>query len=73
MKYISTRGNGERIESAEAILKGIADDGGLFVPEEIPKITLNFIGELTKLSYEERAKRILSLFLTDYNEEELDI
>ncbi|MBR3721417.1 MAG: threonine synthase [Selenomonadaceae bacterium] len=73
MKYISTRGNGEKIESAEAILKGIADDGGLFVPEEIPKITLNFIGELTKLSYEERAKRILSLFLTDYSEEELDV
>ncbi|MBR3623921.1 MAG: threonine synthase, partial [Selenomonadaceae bacterium] len=72
MKYISTRGNTERIESAEAILKGIADDGGLFVPEEMPKVNLEFIGELANLSYEERAKRILALLLTDYTDEELD-
>ncbi|MBO6304486.1 MAG: threonine synthase [Selenomonadaceae bacterium] len=71
MKYISTRGSGEKLDSANAILKGIADDGGLFAPEDIPSIDLDFINNLTNLSYEERAKAILSLFLTDYTEEEI--
>lgn len=71
MKYISTRGAAEELNSAEAILKGIASDGGLFAPNEIPAVDLNFIESLIKLSYEERAKKILSLFLTDYSEAEL--
>ena len=73
LKYISTRGAAEKLDSAEAILKGIAADGGLFAPGEIPSVDLNFIEDLTKLSYEERAKKILSLFLTDYTAEELDL
>lgn len=71
MKYISTRGLGEKIDSADAILKGIADDGGLFVPENIPTVSLDFVKNLINLSYEERAKAVLSLFLTDYTEEEI--
>lgn len=71
MKYISTRGGGADVASAEAIIQGLADDGGLFVPEEIPAVGLDFIEEMTRLSYEERAARILELFLMDYTADEL--
>ena len=71
MKYFSTRGKAETVESAKAVLQGIAEDGGLFVPTEIPKIDANFMQELVALSYAERAKKILGLFLTDYTDEEI--
>lgn len=71
MEYISTRGNGEHISAAEAIIKGIADDGGLFVPTDIPQVDKKFIEELAELSYCERANRILSLFLTDFSHDEI--
>ncbi|MBO6209115.1 MAG: threonine synthase, partial [Schwartzia sp.] len=71
MKYFSTRGKAETVSSAQAILQGIAEDGGLFVPTEIPKIDANFMQELVALSYAERAKKILGLFLTDYTVEEI--
>ena len=71
MDYFSTRGATERVSSAEAILKGLATDGGLFVPASFPQMTLPEIEALRDLSYEERAVRILRLYLTDYTEEEL--
>ncbi len=72
MKYISTRGaEAEGVSSAYAIKTGLASDGGLFMPEEIPEIDLEFIKELSDLPYTERAAKILSLFLTDYTYEEL--
>ncbi len=71
MKYLSTRGKAETVESAKAILQGIAEDGGLFVPTEIPKVDAAFVQELVGLSYAERAKKILGLFLTDYTVEEI--
>ncbi|MBQ8302050.1 MAG: threonine synthase [Clostridia bacterium] len=72
MKYISTRGaHSEGVSSAYAIKTGLAKDGGLFMPEEIPVIDLGFIEELSALSYPERAARVLSLFLTDYTYDEL--
>ena len=72
MKYISTRGaHEEGVSSAYAIKTGLASDGGLFMPESIPEINLNFIEELSSLSYPDRAARVLSLFLTDYTYEEL--
>lgn len=71
MKYISTRGNGETLDSAEAIIRGLAADGGLFVPTSLPQVSEGFIRELSSLSYEERARKVLGLFLTDYTEEEL--
>ena len=71
MDYFSTRGAKERVSSAAAILKGLASDGGLFVPDSFPQMTLSEIEALVPLSYEERAVRILRLFLTDYTEEEL--
>ena len=71
MDYFSTRGATERVSSAEAILKGLASDGGLFVPASFPQMTLPEIEALRDLSYEERAVRILRRYLTDYTEEEL--
>ena len=71
MDYFSTRGAKERVSSAEAILMGLASDGGLFVPASFPQMTLSEIEALRDLSYEERAVRILRLYLTDYTEEEL--
>ena len=72
MKYVSTRGaHKEGVSSAYAIKTGLASDGGLFMPVDIPGIGLDFIEELSSLSYPERAARVLSLFLTDYTNEEL--
>ena len=71
LKYNSTRGKAASVASAEAIIQGLAADGGLFVPEEMPKADLDFIAGMRQLSYEERAARILGLFLTDYTSEEL--
>lgn len=72
MKYISTRGaHSDGVSSAYAIKTGLASDGGLFMPETIPEIDLDFIKSIAALSYPERAARILSLFLTDYSYEEL--
>ena len=72
MKFVSTRGaHKEGVSSAYAIKTGLASDGGLFMPESIPQIGLDFIKELSSLSYPERAARVLSLFLTDYTKEEL--
>jgi len=71
MKYMSTRNNKLAVESAYAIKKGISEDGGLFVPSEMPKIDRMDINELSVLSCNERAVKILSMFLTDFTEEEL--
>ena len=73
MLYISTRGNRGAVNSSTAIAQGIASDGGLFVPQEIPKITAAEILSLKTLSYEDTAKHILSLFLTDYSKEEIEV
>ena len=72
MDYQSTRGYDEEISSAQAIVNGIAKDGGLFIPEEMPRVTKDFIRALPSLPYTERAQRILSLFLTDYTGRELE-
>ncbi len=71
MNYISTRGGGERATAAYAIKKGLAEDGGLFMPESIPTLTKDELVALTKDGYTVRAAKILSKFLTDYTYEEL--
>ncbi len=71
MNYTSTRSKIKPISSAEAILRGLSDDGGLFVPEKIPKVTLDEIAALKDKSYEQRAAIILGKFLTDYTADEL--
>ena len=72
MKYISTRGiSNERVESAFAIKQGLANDGGLFMPEEIPSISKEELLSLSKQGYCERAAYIIGKFLTDYSYDEL--
>jgi len=73
MNYISTRDTSKKecVSSAMAIKQGIAADGGLFVPNELPTIDEAFVRELAKCEYHERAAKILSLFLTDYTYDEL--
>ncbi len=72
MNYISTRtANSEKQTAAYVIKRGLAPDGGLYVPESIPVLTKENIEALIGMSYTERATYILSLFLTDYTEEEL--
>ena len=71
MLYKSTRGHHERITASVAIQRGIAPDGGLYMPEELPKIDLSFLEALLPCSYSERAFRILSLYLCDYEQEAL--
>lgn len=71
MKYESTRGGLKGILAAEAIKMGIAPDGGLFVPMDKVTVDLGFIQSLVDDNYQQRALKILSLFLTDYRDEEL--
>ena len=72
MNYRSTRNlNQEAVSAAQAIKQGLCNDGGLFMPEEIPSITLDDIKALSEKNYAQRAAYILSLFLTDYTYEEL--
>ena len=72
MKYISTRSaNGEGVSSAYAIKRGLADDGGLYMPQSIPKITDGELRSLLGMDYCERAAFIIGNFLTDYSHDEL--
>ncbi len=71
MNFISTRGHAQKVTAAQAIARGLAPDGGLFVPETIPQLSKEDIAALCKMSYPERAAKILSLYLSDYTEEEL--
>ena len=71
VQYISTRGNEQKLEGAAAILAGMAEDGGLFVPREIPKVDPDFAASLVHVSYPQRAEQVLRLFLDDYAPEEL--
>ena len=73
MFYTSTRDKSVKVTAAEAIAKGISSEGGLFVPTEIPQISLQFIEKLVPMSYIERAKEILRLYLTDFTEDELSM
>ena len=72
MQYKSTRNSSISISSAEVIKQGLSVEGGLFVPETIPAMTTSEIEALVNMNYRERAKVILSKFLTDFTEEELD-
>lgn len=71
MEYLSTRGKNISISSAEAIVKGISADGGLFVPLSIPEIKQKEWLDMEKMSYQERAVIILSHFLSDFTQEEI--
>lgn len=68
--YKSTRNNQETATASEAILKGLAGEGGLFVPSYIPKLDKS-LEELSKMSYQEVAYEVMKIFMTDFTEEEL--
>ena len=68
--YRSTRNADETATASEAILKGLAEEGGLFVPDEIPELDISF-DELAEMDYKEVAYEVLSRMLTDYTEQEL--
>ena len=71
MKYLSTRDRSLRITGAEAVKLGLSRDGGLLTPETIPQIDGAFLESLAGASYQERAAKVMALYLTDYSEEEL--
>ncbi|GIM27656.1 threonine synthase [Clostridium polyendosporum] len=70
MLYKSTRGKGKVVKASEAIIRGIGEDGGLYVPQEFPKITKSF-DELGKMSYQELAFYIMKKFFNDFSDDEL--
>ena len=70
LMYSSTRNGDKKFTASQAILKGLADDGGLFVPESIPALDVT-LDELAKMSYQETAYAVMKQFLTDFTEEEL--
>ncbi len=72
MNYVSTRNTDIKVSASQAITKGISSEGGLFVPENLPAVSVAEIEKLASLDYIGRAKSILSLFLTDFTESELD-
>ena len=71
MQYQSTRDKSINVESAVAIKTGLSKDGGLFVPSMIPQVTEDELKIMSFLSYNERATKILSLFLTDFTQDEI--
>lgn len=72
MLYTSTRNKNIKVTAAQAIAQGISEEGGLFVPCELPQFSLDDIGKMVSMPYTERAKNVLKYFLTDFTEEELD-
>ena len=68
--YKSTRNAEKTVTASEAILKGLADDGGLFVPVTIPKLDVS-LDELKDMTYQETAYAVMRQFITDFTEEEL--
>ena len=69
--YQSTRDENNKVTASQAILQGLATDGGLFTPTSLPEVALDF-DALKDASYQEVAKLVLSAFLDDFTEEELD-
>lgn len=69
IKYKSTRGDKKLYSFSEAILKGIAKDGGLLVPTEIPILTSKQLMSLSNESYKEQANFIINLFEPDLSKE----
>ena len=69
--YDSTRGGEKNLTASRTILKGLADDGGLFVPTAIPKVDQTALGALAAMDYKARAAWIMGLYLDEFTPEEL--
>lgn len=72
MLYTSTRNRGNSVDSSTAITRGLSSDGGLFIPQEFPKLTKEEFLSIKKSSYQETAKIIVGKYLTDFSEKEID-
>lgn len=72
MNYVSTRNNNIKVTSAQAIARGISEEGGLFLPSTIPALSGDDFNNISKLDYKGRAAYILKLFLTDFTDEEIE-
>jgi len=72
MNYKSTRNSSEEKSSKYAIANGISQEGGLFVPCEIPKLSLKQLEDMATANYRTIAKTVLSKFLTDFTKEEIE-
>ena len=70
LSYQSTRGGQKNVTASQAVLQGLAQDGGLFMPTEIPALDVS-LEQLASMTYQETAYEVMKLFLTDYTEEEL--
>ena len=68
--YRSTRNENVMLTASEAILQGLSDEGGLFVPERIPVLNVS-LSEIAGMDYQETAYMVMKQFLTDFKEEEL--
>ena len=68
--YVSTRDKNVRVTASQAVLKGLSDEGGLFVPERLPEFDKT-MDEFTSMDYREVAYNVMKLLLDDYTEEEL--
>lgn len=68
--YNSTRSKGKPVKASEAILKGLSEDGGLFVPDRIPTLDKT-LEELADMTYGQVAYEVMKLYLTDFTKEEL--
>ena len=71
MNYNSTRNKNAVVSASQAIAQGISEEGGLFVPQELPEYTLEDIRALTQTDYRGRAKKIMGDFLSDFTAEEI--
>ena len=71
MSFFSTRG-GSCVTASQAILRGIAPDGGLYVPAMFPPVSLEKIARMADMSYTRRAVEILKLFLEDFSIAEIE-
>ena len=69
MKYISTRNSKETFEFKEVFIKGLADDGGLFIPQSLNKYSVTEINSFRELEYNQLAKKIISTFIGDFMSE----
>ena len=72
MQYISTRNKKTAVSAAEAIAAGLSKDGGLYTPEKLPHLSREFFMDLLPLRYEQRAAKIMALFLDDFSSQELE-
>lgn len=71
MLYNSTQNNANVVSSAQAIAQGISEEGGLFVPQSFPQLSSSDLKDMLSMSYQERAKKIFSCYLTDFTEDEI--